>query len=282
VPRRSRFMVPADTCLFSPLQLQPSTVLRIGMTALASCIGEQLVDWRVLKKQHHTTVVIAGVRLDYVRQFDFFSARQIEVDAGLVARSGGRFVELDCRLRGSDGEFARLAVLNRPVRLSGTDALDATPADLDPALLERFRPDEQDASRISRPLPSRLSQLQTSSVLLAEDRLTFALSRADCEIADQWQNVRLPDWLALGRERLIFGADDARLKAGLREPLSCLLAEFRRPMYFGDEGLVRTRAYAGGQTLAFVHEVFSTTAAMSEEPTASAVAIEEFRSGEPA
>ena len=52
---------------------------------------------------------------------------------------------------------------------------------------------------------------------------------ADCEIADQWQNVRLPDWLAAGRERLVFEGADARLKAGLRDPMASLLAEFRIP-----------------------------------------------------
>src|SRR5215217_47882 len=145
MPRRSRFVVPVDTCQFSPLQLQPATGLRIAMTALASCIGEQLVDWRLLKTQYRTTVVIASVRLDYLRDFDFFAAPRIEVDAGLVVRRGGRFLELDCQLAGApDGEFARLNVLYRPVRLSGTDALDATPADIGAELLRRFQPDEHD------------------------------------------------------------------------------------------------------------------------------------------
>jgi hypothetical protein len=85
--------VPVDTCQFSPLQLHPATALRIGMTALARCIGEQLVDWRVLKTHHRTTVVIAGVRLDYLRPFGFFSAAEIEVDAGLVVRRGGRLYQ---------------------------------------------------------------------------------------------------------------------------------------------------------------------------------------------
>jgi hypothetical protein len=150
VPRRTRFVGPVDTCQFSPLQLHPATALRLGMTGLARCMGTQLVDWRELKTRHRTTVVIVGVRLDYLRPFDFFSAAQIEVDAGLVSRRGGRFVDLDCRLGGPDDEFARLSVLNRPVRLSGTDALDAAPTALDPDLLARFQPDEHDPSPLTR------------------------------------------------------------------------------------------------------------------------------------
>ena len=104
--RRSRFAVPVDTCLFSPLQRQPESILRIGMTALASCINAQLVDWRRLKLEHRVTVVIVGVRCEYRRPFDFFSASRIDVDAGLTARRGGRFVELDCQLGPAGDPFA--------------------------------------------------------------------------------------------------------------------------------------------------------------------------------
>jgi hypothetical protein len=280
VARRSRFVVPSDTCLFSPLQMQPASILRIGMTALASCIGTQLVDWRLLKKEHRTTVVIVGVRLSYHRDFDFFSAPQVEVDAGLVARRGGRFLELDCRLGAAGQPFATLTVLNRPVRLSGTDALDATPGDLDPSLLARFADDEQDPSPVSRPILARLSTLESDGELLDEDRFPFTLSRSDCEIADQWQNVRLPDWFAAGRERLVFAAADPRVKLGLSEPMSTLFAEFRRPMYLGDEGQVHTRAYAGEDgTVAFVHEVQSVAAGTGRLGVTCAVGVEEFRAG---
>lgn len=280
--RRSRFVVPADTCQFSPLQMQPASILRVGMTALASCIGTQLVDWRVLKKEYRTTVVIVGVRIDYLQDFDFFSAPCIEVDAGLTARRGGRFLELDCQLGGPDGLFATLTVLNRPVRLSGTEALDATPASLDQPLLERFLPEEQDSSAITRPLLHRLAELESTGELLHEGQLSFSLSRADCEIADQWQNVRLPDWLTLGREQLVFQGTDLRLKAGLRDPMSRLLAEFRRPMYLGDQGTLHTRAYAHPQSLAFVHEVSSILPGTGHPGITCAVAIEEFHSEGPA
>jgi hypothetical protein len=280
VPRRCRFLVPSDTCLFSPLQMQPASILRVGMTALASCIGNQLVDWRILKKEHRTTVVIVGVRLVYLRAFDFFSAPHIEVDAGLLVRRGGRFLELDCRLGPPDAPFATLTVLNRPVRLSGTEALDATPSDVDESLLALFQEDEHDPSPVTRPILDRLAALRDGGELLDEDRFGFTLSRADCEIADQWQNVRLPDWIAAGRERLVFAGADPRVKAGLSEPVSVLLAEFRRPMYLGDEALVHTRAYAGEEgTLAFVHEVHSVAPGAGGPGGACAVAVEDFHIG---
>jgi acyl-CoA thioesterase FadM len=281
VPRRCHFAVPSDTCLFSPLQVQPATVLRIGMTALARCIGDQLMDWRSLKRDHHATVVIAGIQLRYLRDFDFFSASEIEVDAGLTARRDGRFLELDCRLGPPGGEFATLTVLNRPVRLSGTEALDATPADLAGPLLDRFQPDEHDASPVVRPLPDRIAALEATGEPLADGAMPFTVSRADCEIADQWQNVRLPDWLTLARERLVFsGAVDHRVKAGLREPVARLLAEFRRPMYLGDDGQVHTRAYAEAGTVSFVHEVRASVPAADGRGMLCAVAVEEFRTGE--
>ncbi len=278
--RRSRFAVPTDTCLFSPLQLQPESILRIGMTALATCINTQLVDWRRLKQEHRTTVVIVGVRCDYRRPFDFFSAPRIDVEAGLTARRGGRFLQLDCRLGPAEAPFATLTVLNRPVRLSGTEALDATPTDLPAPLLARFAADERDDGPVVRPVVDQLSDVERSGELLDRGECGFTVSRADCEIADQWQNVRLPGWLAAGRERLAFATTDPRVKTGLRQPMSSLYAEFRRPMYLGDEGRVHTRAYVSGAgTVTFAHEVRAVAAAAGGPEGACAVATEVFHCG---
>lgn len=277
--RRSQFTVPAEPCQFTALQMQPSAILRIGMGAIASCLSEQIVDWRLLQSEHHTAIVMVGARLEYLREFDFFSASRIEVDAGLVARRGGRFLELDCQLSGAEGVFAQLTVLNRPVRISSTETLDATPADLDETLLARLRPDEHNADKVTRPLVDRLSVLENKGELLGEGRLAFTVSRADCEHADQWQFVRLPEWLTLGREQLVFAARDSRLKAGLRDPMTRLLAEYQRPMFLGDEGELLTRAYADGNSLAFVHEVRATTPGLGAEGLSCTIAIEEFTDG---
>jgi hypothetical protein len=259
------------------MQMQPASILRIGMAALASCIGAQLTDWRVLKRDHRTTFVIVGVKLAYLRGFDFFSASHIDVDAGLTTRRKGRFLELECVLGSAADPFAVLTVLNRPVSLSGTEALDATPGALDPTLMARFEDDEHDDSPIKRPVIDAAKNAEAFGELLGENTMPFTVSRADCEIADQWQNVRLPDWLSMSREQLVFAGTDHRVKTGLREPMAHLYAEFRRPMYLGDEGAVITRAYAHDGTVAFVHEVRTLTAGAPEG--VCAVAVEEFVGG---
>jgi len=275
--RRHRITLPLDTCLFSPTQLQPATVLRYGMMGLAATIRAQLVEWPTLKKVHRTTVVIAGIALEYLRPFLFFSAPEIEIDSGLVARRGGKFLELECRLRTREGDFARLSMLNRPVRLSGSEALDATPTDLDGSLLGRLEADERHDGPIVRPLPGRLEEIASRGSLVAEGSTSFFISRSDCEIADQWQNVRLPDWFASGREQLVLRHPNRVLTAGLREPMSRFLAEFRRPMYFGDEGALRTRAYLLDDLLAFVHEFSCVLPSVSEaRRPLCATGIEEF------
>lgn len=107
--------------------------------------------------------------------------------------------------------------------------------------------------------------------------MPFTISRADCEIADQWQNVRLPDWLSMGRERMVFATADPRVKTGLRTPIRHLYAEYRRPMYLGDEGILATHAYATAGAVSFVHKVHVVT---SGAPVGvCAVAIEEFATG---
>jgi hypothetical protein len=67
------------------------------------------------------------------------------------------------------------------------------------------------------------------------------------------------------------------LTAGLREPMSRFLAEFRRPMYFGDEGALRTRVYQCGAVLAFVHDISCVLPGMREaQMPLCATGIEEF------
>ncbi|MGD0602522.1 MAG: hypothetical protein ABSA53_02845 [Streptosporangiaceae bacterium] len=277
MPRRTRIALTSDTCLFSPVQMHPASILRVGMAALASCIGTQLTEWRALKLEHRTTVVIIGVTLTYLRDFGFFSASHINVDAGLTTRRGGRFLELECVLGPADDPFAVLTVLNRPVTLSGTEALDGTPGSLDSVLLARFDADEHDESPVARPVIDATKALETGGELIDKGTMSFTVSRADCEIADQWQNVRLPDWLSMGRERMVFAAADPRVKTGLRVPMTRLYAEYRRPMYLGDEGILATRAYATAGTVSFVHELRTVTSGAPEG--VCAVAVEEFATG---
>src|SRR4051794_827503 len=142
--RRTHLVVQSEPCLFTAVQMQPASILRAGMAALSASIGGQLVEWRLLKRDHRVTVVIVGVRRAYLRDFDFFDADKFEVDAALVARGNGRFLEVECLLGSAGDPFARLTVLNRVVILSGSAALDATPGSLPDPLLRLLTDDEHD------------------------------------------------------------------------------------------------------------------------------------------
>ena len=70
------------------------------------------------------------------------------------------------------------------------------------------------------------------------------------------------------------------LMAGLSEPMTRLLAEFRRPMFFGDTGVLRTRAYRCEDSLAFVHDVTNVLPGIPEaRRPLCATGIEEFPLG---
>lgn len=257
MPRRFRFSVPLDTCLFSPFQLQPEAILRLGMTCLAESINRQLMEWRLLKRDAHTTVVTRGATIDYCAPFNFFSAATLEVETGLTVRKNGMFLALDCLFQTEGKDVARLHQLWRPVRISESAALDAVPTRIEGALLERFQADEIDPSSPPRILADAMATLEREGSLLAERAQSFRVSRADCEIADQWQNVRLPGYAAQGRELLAMEASDERLKLGVSKPISALVLDYQRPMYFNDEGEILTRAYAMPGSLVFHHEVRS-------------------------
>jgi hypothetical protein len=256
--RRFRFSLPLDTCLFTPLQLHPEQILRIGMTSIATSINGQMMDWRMLKREMHTTVVVRGVRIEYLKPFNFFSAPAVEVETGLRVRKDGMLLELDCRLQSNRQDMVRLNTMLRPVRLSGTEALDAAPTRIEGALLKLFQPDEIDPSSPQRLLPDEATRLERGE-LLGERTMSFWVSRADCEIADQWRNERLPSFAGQNREFLALESKEERLKLGLKQPLREVLVEYQRAMFFGDEGHARTRAYWAPGSPAFLHEISSVT-----------------------
>jgi hypothetical protein len=95
-----------------------------------------------------------------------------------------------------------------------------------------------------------------------------------CEVADQWSYIELPGYTGASREKLIMAAAGAapELVGGLRQPLRRFTAEFRRPLYVLDEVTVKTRAFAAGDRLAFIHRVIRT----GHDDQECAIAVELF------
>ncbi len=243
-----------DTGMFSVHQLHPEVAIRYACnTAWLALRGRNL---QTLITEHRTSLVVVSNEVTYQGPLTFFSAPSITSEAAVHLRDDGRLLVFDVQHRANGRDVVSVRVRTRPVALSGGPALDATPTAVDDRIRALFTEDEivRASSAPARALRRLVARIAAESEELGGGEVPVFIGRNDCELADQWLHARLPSLVATAREWLLLngGAD---LAACVKNPISKFHGEFLRPMYFGDEGRIRTTAYRDGETVHAVHEV---------------------------
>ena len=256
--RLVRFTVPTDTSLFTPLQLQPRFLLWLGMSGCARWLQEHLVSLRHLIQDHRLGVVVLSVHIEYLQPFGFFDADEIVVEASWRARMGGILLQGDYDYLDGDKKVAEGRCILRPVRLQDADSLAAVPSRLSRSLLERLQPDAVDRERPERVMPELVRALEMGEALAAGSS-PLMIHRHDCEVADQWSFIDIPNHVGAAREKLALehAADIPALRAALSNPLRSIDIELHRPMYVLDQGTTSTKVYESGGQLSLVHRLYT-------------------------
>lgn len=269
--RTVTYEIPLDTSLFTPLQAQPRMLFWIGMNGWPRWLSAHWVSFRKLLTEQGLGVVVAGLEMEYLRPFTFFDADLLVVTMAVRVRSDGGLFFLEA-LFAPPGEepIARGRAILRPVRIGEGLALSATPANLSREILARFSGDEIVSEVPPRVIPKLALELETSGPPLAKASRPFDVHRHDCEVADQWSAIAIPDLAAAVREEIVSACagQDPTLAAGLANPLRRITIEFRRAAFFLDRGRVDTRAFARGEQLIFLHRFLGSE---GEEPNATAI-----------
>jgi len=256
--RHVRFSIPTDTSLFTPLQLQPRILLWLGMNGWARWLREHLVSFRELMREHQLAVVVLAVHLEYLAPLGFFDVDELVVEGRWRARMGGILLQGDYDYFGAGQTVARARCLLRPVRLQGLESLAAVPSRLSRSLLQRFQPDEVDRERPEFVVTELVQELERGDAI-AEHTSALMIHRHDCEVADQWSFIDIPNHVGAVRERLVLerAGDVPALSASLSHPLRSFDVELSRPMYLLDQGTISTKAYSHRGDVSFVHRVSS-------------------------
>ena len=265
--RTVSFDVANDTCLFTPLQLQPTAAFRFGMATWASWLRAHVMSFPSLVRDHQLGAVVAGMHVTYTRPFGFFDSDGLRVEGSVKIVKRGALFHVPMRVFAvggpSDGaQVIELLGTVRPVQISEA-SLSATPIPVPAALAARFGADEiDDAAPVARPVVDWLATIERRAPL-AEARARVFCSRALCEIADQWSFVEVPGFGALGREQLVMeaGGREPRLRDGLRRPIRTIDVEYRAPAFAFDELEIHTRADPDGAGLVFTHRIAAATGA---------------------
>lgn len=258
-----RYVMPCDTSLFTPHQLQPVMAGRIANTAVARWLCEHLVSYRRLLAEYRTGLVVWSVHLRYERPLRFEDADELRVEVEGRVRYGGRQVEwvicIGARIPQAPAVAVRVCLVTVPVRLDGDAALSARPALLGPELLRRFPGDEPVGTPYLSPVPALRRDLEGAEAPLARSAAPFVIHRAACEVADQWAWTELVALAAAGRERLILDHAEhiPQVRAGLRDPLRVVDAQLASPCCLLDAGEVVSSAWHRSRRVAFTHVVRS-------------------------
>ncbi len=138
------------------------------------------------------------------------------------------------------------------------DALAAVPSRLSRSLLERLQPDEVDRERPKRVVPDLVQELEKGEAI-AEGSSPMMIHRHDCEVADQWSFIDVPNHVGAAREKLVLehAGDIPALSSSLSNPLRSIDVELNRPMYLLDQGRISTKAYSKGGEVSFVHRLYT-------------------------
>ncbi len=273
--RTITFEQPNDTCLFTPLQLQPVAAFRFGMTSWASWLSKYVASFPSLVRDHELGAVVVGAYVTWFERCGFFDCDGLRIVGDVTViqkRALFREHHLIHAVGGKlDGKpIAEGIGIMRPLHVAKEAGLGATPIPVPPELASKFEADElTDDIAAPRPVPAMVKQLADATPL-AEGEVRAFCSRALSEVADQWSFVEVPSFAAHGREKLVLeaGAQAADLRRGLKKPLREIQVEYGRPAFAFDELVVRTRAYAVDADLVFTHAI---TSASDGKPRATIV-----------
>lgn len=236
--------------MFSAHQLHTEEILRLAVQTSTGQLAARGISLQSAVLEHGTGLVVINSDITWERKFNFFTATSMVVDSEMRLRDDGQILHCICPISAAGKRRIDAKFSVRPVRLSGSDALDAAPARFEGPLRGNYTDDEIDASMHSRTLQTEIDEWIDSAEVLGEHSETFRIRRTDCEFADQWKFTRLPAILSNARDELAY-AGSGELSYGLSKPIKRFRSEWWRPMYLGDFGRVELQVVRHEGTVHF-------------------------------
>lgn len=258
MPRSSSYELVLDASLFTPAQLQPVAVGRLGFQAGTRWLRDHVASHRTLVAEHRVGLVLWAWQLEYEKplRFEDADAAQVEASARIRGPRSSQ-LEVEMTVEGPDGIAVRSRAASVPLRLSGDLALSGASAPLPPELAERFRDDEREHSAFRSRIPALRAAFERDGEYLGSHISTFRLYRHHCEMADQWYWAESVGFAGAAREEFVMrhGSKTPQVRRALAEGIRTVDATWLRAGQWWDELSVRTDAYLHDGEVAFVHEL---------------------------
>ena len=263
---------PADTGLFSPLQVHPVAVGRIAFSAGVGWLHAHVAGQRRLIAEHRTGLAVRRVGIAYDRPLRFEETDGLTVRATALVRHDGGQLRFDVGIADDSSPVPaiRVALVVIPLRIGDGPTLAAVPARLGAPVLALFRPDEFGTLPPTATVSGLAREVADQGRLAARSDMPFRLYRNGCEMADQWFWTEAISLAATAREQLVLDRAEQvpQVRDGLRHPVRGIDILFKRPCYLFDTGQVATTAWQRQEAAVFVHEIRA-----EDDPPESARAV---------
>lgn len=273
--RSSSFEVPLDTSFFTPEQLQPVAIGRLGYNGVTRWMRDHVWSHRTLIWEHRVGIVVWAWELRYGSPLRFSDADAIKVAVSASVRGLRSQVQYDVEVTAPNGVVADMRVASIPLALAGDPSLSGVPSRLPDEIVAGFRDDEVGGAPYRSSVPALAGDIRRDGEPLGTVEEPFRIHRHNCEVADQWYWVEALGFAGTGREELVTRHAAARpeLVGGLARPLERVDALCRKTYQFRDSGTVATSGYLWQDRLVFVHDLLGEDGADDVRATL----VEQFR-----
>ncbi|MEV6600165.1 hypothetical protein AB0M36_25455 [Actinoplanes sp. NPDC051346] len=257
MPRTVQSEIVYDSSFFTPVQMQPRSVLSIGFTNWARWASQHLVSFPQLVRRYGVSFVVVHLRIEYLAPFRFLDGDRVLVSTGVQVDTTGRYLHVTSEVTNGDYAIARAESYARCVRLDSDRGFGAETGRIPDVLSALFDADEQGAPPPPRVLHESLEALETGHPAVAAAANPVVMHRGLCEVADQWSFVEIPAQLGAARETLVarHGGRIPRIRSGLTSPVRCIEIELMRPFFLLDEATFAAAAHHVDDSVAFSHRL---------------------------
>ncbi|OJF10861.1 acyl-CoA thioesterase family protein [Couchioplanes caeruleus] len=257
MPRTVQSEILYDSSFFTPVQMQPRSVLSIGFANWAKWASRHLASFPQLIRRFGVSFVIVRIRIDYLAPFRFLDGDRVIASTGVQVDTTGRYLRVTSEVTDGDHAIARAESYARCVRLDSDRGFGAETGRIPDVLNDLFHSDEQGAPPPPRVLQESLETLEAKHPAVAGVTNPVVMHRGLCEVADQWSFVEIPAQLGAARETLVaqHGRRNPRIRSGLTDPVRGIEIELMRPFFLLDEATFAASVHHVDDSIAFSHRL---------------------------
>jgi acyl-CoA thioesterase FadM len=253
--KATHFVLPTDSFLFNPYQLQPRSAFWLAWNGIAAWFAEHVVPVPRLIADHQCGIVILSAGLQYHAQADFLETVKLHCTVEVALYDQGRRLEARVEIGDGSRDLASVKVILCAVRIAEMASLGAIPEALPDAILARFPAEQWLEAKPSRRLPALFGTVDAGRRLGVHTG-SYRVNRHFSEAADQWSWTEAPSFCEANRNELLFAEvqREPLLARSGDTPVALFEVEFSRPLFSFDMVSLQTRAMEWDGKLGFVHE----------------------------